>query len=82
MDQDVYDFDFIRVDAEYTPEKNKYSAGTYDPMNLVYREYSYLIGGEDGDLPDFSKFQLKLVFRSTNTCQVPVVKSIRAIAVV
>ena len=81
-DQDVYDFDFVRMDADYTPEKNKYSASTYDPLRLEYREYSYLIGGEDGELPDFTKFQLKVVFRSTNTCQVPVVKSIRAIAVI
>ena len=46
----------------------------------VFREYSYLIGGQGGDLQEFSKFQLKIVFRSTNQALVPSISSLRAIA--
>lgn len=46
----------------------------------VFRNYTYLIGGLGGDILAFSKFQLKIVFRSTNQAQVPVINSLRAIA--
>ena len=34
------------------------------------------------DLPDFTKFQLKIVMKSKNTSATPVISAIRAIAVV
>jgi hypothetical protein len=46
----------------------------------VFRNYTYLIGGLGGDILAFTKFQLKIVFRSTNQAQVPVINSLRAIA--
>ena len=67
---------------ENDPPANPYSAETYDLERLKFNEYSYLIGGLDGDLPDFTVFQLKFVMKSTNTSEVPTIKSIRAIAVI
>jgi len=81
-DQDMYEIDFTRIDPEFAPVKSKFSNETYNELELNYPEYSYLIGGEDGDLPDFVKFQLKIVMRSKNTCQPPVISSLRAIAVI
>lgn len=53
---------------------------TSDEVRDVFREYSYLIGGTEGTLDPFTQFQLKIVMNSTNTCKVPVIKSLRAIA--
>lgn len=53
-----------------------------DQNPTVFREYTNLIGGDDGDLDAFTEFQLKLVFRSLNSSQVPVVRDLRAIALV
>ena len=46
----------------------------------VYRDYTYLIGGQGGDLEPFTKFQIKIVFRSTNQAKVPKIKDLRMIA--
>ena len=46
----------------------------------VYRQHTFLIGGQNGSLPAFTKFQLKIVFRSTNSARVPQLSSLRAIA--
>lgn len=46
----------------------------------VYREYEYLIGGSGGDMTPFTKFQIKIVFNSTNSAQVPQIRDLRAIA--
>ena len=46
----------------------------------IFREYRYLIGGQGGDLPAFTKYQLKIVMQSTNQAQVPVFQSLRSIA--
>ena len=81
-DNDIYEQPWIRVETENNPPDNAWSAATYDVGDLVYNEYSYLIGGEDGNLPDFTVFQLKIVMKSTNTSQQPTIKSIRAIAMI
>jgi len=81
-DEDLYKIDFQRVTPEYAPVKSYFSNETYNETELTYPEYSYLIGGEDGELPDFVKFQLKIVMRSKNTCQAPVISAIRAIAMI
>jgi len=51
-----------------------------DENTGVYRDYTYLIGGQGGDLTPFTKFQIKIVFRSTNQAQVPIIKDLRMIA--
>ena len=51
-----------------------------DENRDVFREYTYLIGGQNGTLTAFSAFQLKIVFRSSNSSKVPVIKDLRAIA--
>ena len=38
-----------------------------DENELTFREYRYLIGGQNGALPAFSKFQVKVVFRSISS---------------
>jgi len=45
-----------------------------------FREYRYLVGGPGGTLNPFTKFQLKIVMRSTNSSRVPVFRDLRAIA--
>lgn len=81
-DDDIYEADWIRVESENEPPANSYSPESYDILKLPYSEYSYLIGGLDGDLEDFTKFQIKAVMRTTNSCEIPTIKSIRAIAVI
>jgi len=51
-----------------------------DDNPFIFREYRYLIGGQGGFLPAFTKFQLKIVMRSTNQAEVPRFQSLRAIA--
>ena len=51
-----------------------------DENQNVFREYEYLIGGQGGQLPAFTKFQLKIVMTSTNSAKVPIIKDLRAIA--
>jgi len=51
-----------------------------DESRDVFREYTYLIGGDNGALLPFTIFQLKIVFKSTNSSKVPVIKDLRAIA--
>ena len=46
----------------------------------VFREYRYLAGGLGGDLTAFNKFQIKIVFRSTNQARVPMIRELRVIA--
>lgn len=46
----------------------------------IFREYRYLIGGQNGVLPAFTKFQVKIVFRSTNSAFVPRITDLRIIA--
>ena len=51
-----------------------------DESIAVFREYRYLIGGQNGALPAFTKFQVKIVFRSTNSAKVPRIRDLRIIA--
>ena len=46
----------------------------------VFREYTYLDGGVGGTNDPFDRFQLKIVFKSTNSSKVPVIKDLRVIA--
>ena len=46
----------------------------------VFREYTYLDGGVGGVNDPFDRFQVKIVFKSTNSSKVPVIKDLRVIA--
>lgn len=48
----------------------------------LFRDYEYLAGGNEGTLTSFTEFQVKVVFRSTNEAKVPVVRDLRAIALI
>ena len=65
--------------AQYSP-LNKEEQVPSDDNPDVFREYSYLDGGLGGSSPAFTAFQIKIVFRSNNSCKVPVIRDIRAIA--
>ena len=60
-----------------TPVEN---AVPSDENSTIYREYEYLIGGQSGELLPFTTFQVKVVFNSTNSSKVPVLKDLRVIA--
>ena len=51
-----------------------------DEDRITFRDYTYLIGGQGGNLPPFSKFIIKIVMHSTNNARVPVFKDLRVIA--
>ena len=51
-----------------------------DENKDVFREYTYLIGGDNGSLLPFTTFQLKIVMRTSNSSSVPIIKDLRAIA--
>ena len=51
-----------------------------DNNPLIFREYRYLIGGQGGDLTAFTKYQFKIVMRSTNQALVPKFNAFRVIA--
>jgi hypothetical protein len=50
------------------------------PPSETFAQYRYLIGGTEGTLTPFTKYQLKLVMESTNSSRVPIVKDLRGIA--
>ena len=51
-----------------------------DENKDVFREYTYLVGGDNGSLLPFTTFQLKIVMRTSNSSLVPIIKDLRAIA--
>lgn len=51
-----------------------------DENPRIFRDYQYLIGGQGGSLSPFTQFQVKLVFTSTNSSKVPVIRDLRIIA--
>ena len=46
----------------------------------VKNNYTYLIGGQGGDITPFTQFQIKIVFRSINQALVPRISDLRVIA--
>tara|TARA_B100001248_G_C27397174_1_gene466413 strand:+ start:6 stop:1598 length:1593 start_codon:yes stop_codon:yes gene_type:complete len=66
------DKNFILAEQENTIASND---------NLLDKSaYTYLIGGQGGDLLAFTQFQLKIVFRSVNQALVPRISDLRVIA--
>lgn len=51
-----------------------------DENPQIFRDYQYLIGGQGGNLSPFTQLQVKLVFTSTNSSKVPVIRDLRVIA--
>jgi len=51
-----------------------------DENRSAFREYRYLVGGQNGTMTPFTAFQLKIVFKSKNSSKVPIIKDLRAIA--
>ena len=81
-EENIYDKHFVRVEAENEVPDNVFNPETFNRSRIKFNEHRFLIGGEDGTLPDFTKFQIKIVMKSTNTCEIPLIKSIRAIALI
>ena len=79
-DEDIYNSNWVFIAPQNNPPDDVYVAdGEVEPG---YHEYKYLAGGIDGDLPDFRQFQLKVVMRTTNTCEVPIIRDIKMIALI
>tara|TARA_Y100000033_G_scaffold8779_2_gene7888 strand:- start:1772 stop:6727 length:4956 start_codon:yes stop_codon:yes gene_type:complete len=51
-----------------------------DENRNIFRDYRYLIGGQGGGLNAFNTFQIKIVFRSSNSSKVATIKDLRVIA--
>ncbi len=77
VDEDLYQNNWILAAKQNTPSK---SVRVEDEDSMTFTEHRYLVGGETGTLPEFITFQVKVVFKSTNTCQSPVMESLRCIA--
>ena len=85
----VANFDvYVRVhngstDSIFTSQWSPINPENYPPSDDnpdVFREYTYLDGGLGGTNDAFNTFQVKIVFRSTNSAKVPVIKDLRVIA--
>ena len=68
-------------DFEYT-EVLENSSNPADEIKTVFREYEYLAGGQVGNLDAFTQYQVKIVMESTNSSKIPVIRDLRAIALV
>jgi hypothetical protein len=68
--EDIFDIDWTLQSSETTvaPDGNN------------FREYRYLIGGQGGDVAEFTQYQYKIVMRSNNSSAIPVFKDFRSIA--
>lgn len=64
-------------DVDFTLATSENTVGA-DPVN--FREYRYRVGNDNGDLNEFTQFQVKIVMTSSNSAQVPVFKDLRVIA--
>ena len=71
-DEQITDKDFI-LQAEDTSNPS-------DNNPRIFRDYRYLIGGLNGSVKAFTKFQIKIVLRSNNNARVPKIKNLRMIA--
>ena len=77
LDEDLYQNNWILAEKQNNPPK---SVRVIDEDSMTFTEHRYLVGGETGNLPEFLTFQVKVVFKTTNTCESPVMESLRCIA--
>ena len=68
-------------DISYT-ELTEVGSNPADENPTVFRQYEYLAGGDVGNLDAFTQYQVKLIMTSTNSSKYPVVRDLRAIALV
>lgn len=61
---------------------NKETALAADNDGTIFRQYEYLVGGVGGTLAPFTQYQVKVVLNTTNSSYIPVIKDLRAIALV
>ena len=80
VDADLYEVPWTYLAPDVYPRANPEMTEVIDP--LIFSEYTWLAGGPGGDLPDFVQYQMKIVFKTTNTTQIPVLRNIRSIAVI
>ena len=73
-DDDFNDVNWVKVEKE--------SLLPADNDGITFRDYEYLAGGIGGDLPTFTKYQVKIVMTTTNSSRIPIIKDLRAIALV
>ena len=71
-DENFEDFNWVEISAEENVQSDE------DPS--VYRDYTYLIGGQQGFSTPFDKFIIKIVMKTTNAALVPSFKDLRVIA--
>jgi hypothetical protein len=71
--------DEVITEKSFTLQEPETTLPTDENLS-IFREYRYLIGGQNGVLPAFTKFQVKIVFRSTNSAFVPRITDLRIIA--
>lgn len=79
-DEDIYNNDWVYIAPQNAPTPDLYIQDA--ETDKGYQEYKYLAGGKDGDLNDFTQFQVKIVMKSTNTCEVPIIRDLRIIALI
>jgi hypothetical protein len=73
----------IATDGEDIFSKNftlQTAENTQAPDGSNFREYRYLIGGDNGNLDAFTEFQIKIVMTAVNSARPPIFKDLRAIA--
>ena len=56
------------------------SESSIAPDERNFREYKYLVGGQNGTMDAFIEYQVKIVMTSTNSSKVPYFKDLRVIA--
>ena len=69
-DQNIFDVDWTleTVEDAVAPDENN------------FREYRYLIGGDDGTVDPFTSYQFKIVMNGNNSAKPPVFRDFRSIA--
>ena len=69
-DQNIFDVDWTleTVEDAVAPDENN------------FREYRYLIGGDDGTVDPFTSYQFKIVMNGNNSSKPPVFRDFRSIA--
>ena len=77
---DMYSLPWVEIEPDAIQGDNLVQIS--EDQELNYNEWVYTPGGVDGDLPGFTSFQLKIVLKTTNTSQTPIIDNIRAIALV
>lgn len=63
-------------------EVDEFTSNPADENEEVFRAYEYLVGGTVGNIDAFTQFAIKIVMTSTNSSKVPVLRNLRAIALV